>query len=64
MPPFTPQPGSSSASQPKVNKGKSKSKAGVAVTKDEIALEFAKIEVNTISARLKTLETKNKDLEF
>ena len=32
--------------------------------KDEIALEFSKIEVNTIRARLKTLETKNKDLKF
>ena len=66
LPPSSPRPGPSldnRPSQPAVGKGKSKPKTGIATTKEEVALEFSRIDVNTIRARLKTLETKNKDLE-
>ena len=61
MPPFTPQPGLSTG---RPTRGKAKSKSGVGTTKEDIAQEYSKIEVNTIRAKLKVLETKNKDLEF
>jgi regulator of replication initiation timing len=65
LPPFSPRPGPSTGnSQPTVGKGKSKQRTGIATTKEEVALEFSRIEVSTIRARLKTLETKNKELEF
>ena len=57
-PAFTPQPGASKENQPRAPKNPQKSKAGVAVSKDGIALEFSRTEVNTIRARLKMLETK------
>ena len=61
LPPYTPLPRPSTERLPK---GKTKPKSAVATSKEDIALEFSKIEVNTIRARLKVLETKNKDLEF
>ena len=61
LPPYTPLPRPSTE---RLSKGKTKPKSGVATSKEDIALEFSKIEVNTICARLKVLETKNKDLEF
>jgi hypothetical protein len=64
LPPFTPLPGPSMESQPRAGRGKAKSNPGVATTKEDIAHEFSKIELNTIRARLKVLESKNKDLEF
>ena len=61
--PFQPGP-STSGLQNKKGKGNQKLKPGTSTTKDDIALEFSKVEVNTVRARLKVLETKNKDLEF
>ena len=61
IPPFTPLPGPSTE---RPTRGKAKSKSGVSTTKEDIAQEYSKIEVNTIRARLKLIETKNKDLEF
>ena len=60
-----PPPGPSNVnySQPKTGKAKSK-QSNIATTKDGIALEYSRIEVNTIKARIKALETKNKDLEY
>ena len=60
-----PAPGPSTVnnSQPKNGKAKSK-QSNIATTKDAIALEYSRIEVNTIKARIKALETKNKDLEY
>ena len=55
LPAFEPQPRPSNTT---VRLGKSKSKTGTATSKEEIALEFSRVEVNTIKARLKTLETK------
>ena len=43
---------------------KQKQKTGMAATKSDISQEFTKIEVNTMRAKIKSLEIKNKDLEF
>ena len=67
VPPFMPNPANTESGKPDCEKqprGKTKAKAGVATTKEDVALEFSRIEVNTIKARLKTLEVRNKDLEF
>ena len=61
--PFQPHP-STSGTQNRGEKGKSKPKPGTPTTKEDVALEFSKVEINTVRARLKVLETKNKDLEF
>ena len=64
--PFIPisGPGCSTSRHPKANKQKGKSKPGVGTSKEDIAHEFTLIQVNTLRAKLKTLETKTKDLEF
>ena len=68
QPPFIPSTAGPSSyinhSLPKVQKAKSKTKPGISTTKDGIDLEFAKIEINTVRARLKIQETTIKDLEF
>ena len=61
--PFQPN-SSTSGIQKNGGKAKTKTKSVTATTKEDIALEFSKVEINTVRARLKMLETKNKDLEF
>ena len=59
--PGSQQPGASTEVQSRRGKVKGKTNQ---TSKEEVALEFAKIEVKTVQAKLKMLETRNKDLEF
>ena len=46
------------------NRVKTKDKNKTVKQKEDITIDYDKIELNTVRARLKVLETKNKDLEF
>jgi hypothetical protein len=61
-PPF--QPGAGPFSAKGKGKGKNKTKAALATSSEGIDLEFAKIEINTIRAKLTDREKQVKDLEF
>ena len=60
--PFMPKAGPSTDKGK--GKGKNRTKPGLATTSDGIDIEFAKIEVNTIRAKLNNCEKQVKDLEF
>jgi hypothetical protein len=60
--PFMPKAGPSTDKAK--GKGKNRTKPGLATTSDGFDIEFAKIEVNTMRAKLNNCEKQVKDLEF